>query len=1201
VTRGESTEALRVADQEARLAAQTVFDRPVVLEAGAGTGKTAALVARAVAWCVGHGWKHAEDEARARPILGTRSDGPERIAIRVLDGLVAITFTEAAAAEMASRVGEAFRALAADEPVTGLEIEALELLPHVVQERSRALLVSLDHLTVSTIHAFCRRLLASSPLDAGLHPAFTVDADDAELEAIVRETVEDSLGALFGEPANPDVLALAAARHGPQALADALVTLIKKGVGAAALERDPFAPEIVRALLDDIRDALASFDASSAEALVNGEKAEAALTELRASLPRKPSADQGVLENVCACARSAFTVLEDRLEKWVDGNFGVRAAKRLGERAAAAAAASGTLRDALETLAPLQPSLYGHARRALAPLAAEVWRRLRVRGVETFDCLLTDARDLLREHPEIAARERSEIRQLLVDEFQDTDPVQCEVLELLALTGPDNERPGLFLVGDPKQSIFGWRSADLAAYDGFVERALQAGGKRYQLSVSFRSAPAILDEVARVVAPLMHQTSGLQPAFSELVPSPQLASHSGFASGASAPVEYWVSWLRPTEGTRADEASELEAAAVARDLRRLHDEHGVPWRECGLLMRTTGSIELYLRALRDADVPFLVERDRSYYRRREIIDVAAFVRVVLDRSDELALVTWLRSPWVGVPDGALLPLWRRRVPAALAELRGPDPALLERIAVLVNEAAAMVSTDIPGIEALADWPHALIAAVERLAELRLAWRREPAARFVEHLRSASLLEVGEAARTLGSFRLANLKRFFRELEGSIETSAWDRDAVLRFLRVAVLEGLEREESRPNGGADDAVRVLTIHKAKGLEFGHVYLLETHRGVRGGAATKVDAGHLGADWELVLFGAPSPGWAVVKRRRRQVSQAELVRNLYVALTRAKERLVVCGSFPIAGRAARSGSLVELLKQRAPASSPLAELANELAQGPSSYRDCDGARWVFPAFAQAKGMLRERAPVVDWPAPTEVRRQSLELADRRVAAEQRSARPFVGRMSEAAHAALHAQEPADSDEELVISTEPRVERSARVATEVGCAIHRVLATIDFTADLASAFAGAANQMHEVLVSRVPTAQLATAEHRARALLTRLAEAPLLNRLQRIAAHILARELALLAPPTDTDSGPVGFSTGAADLVYRDPDDGVLVVADFKTDMLAGDDEIRARSAVYSSQLRAYVDALHAALRTPRRPRAELWFVAAGRIVEV
>ena len=172
----------REEDLAARRAAQTVFGVPMVLEAGAGTGKTTVLVARVLAWCLGPGWEAAE-----RKLAGEGGAPASRaVAERVLERVVAITFTEAAAAEMESRIMTALAQVADAEPVLGYEAaaDAADRAAHAL--RARTLLAVFDRLHMQTIHAFCRRLLANHPLEAGLHPRFRVDARGAERTARQR-------------------------------------------------------------------------------------------------------------------------------------------------------------------------------------------------------------------------------------------------------------------------------------------------------------------------------------------------------------------------------------------------------------------------------------------------------------------------------------------------------------------------------------------------------------------------------------------------------------------------------------------------------------------------------------------------------------------------------------------------------------------------------------------------------------------------------------------------------------------------------------------------------------------------------------------------------------------------------------------------------------------------------------------------------
>jgi len=185
------------ADDDARRVARTVFDRPVSLAAGAGTGKTATLVARLVTWLVDRGW----EDARA----SSQSDSPARIARAALRASVALTFTEAAAAEMHERLALALAELAEGRAPTGLPRTEL---PPQAEERAAALRDALEEPVAITIHSFAHGLLARFPLEAGLQPGFRVDADGRERERVVRELVEETLAGILGQDLDPRWAAL---------------------------------------------------------------------------------------------------------------------------------------------------------------------------------------------------------------------------------------------------------------------------------------------------------------------------------------------------------------------------------------------------------------------------------------------------------------------------------------------------------------------------------------------------------------------------------------------------------------------------------------------------------------------------------------------------------------------------------------------------------------------------------------------------------------------------------------------------------------------------------------------------------------------------------------------------------------------------------------------------------------------------------
>lgn len=1225
--RAEDREALRAEDRKARRAAQLVFDLPLALEAGAGTGKTTTLVARLLAWSLGAGWEGKAEE-------GDPGE-PERTAAAVLGGVVAITFTEAAAAEMASRAAQELARLARGEPLPGwLDADVLPPEAGEVARRAGALLATLDHLSVRTIHAFCRGLLADHPLEAGVHPDLTIDADGLLVEEVVREAVEGTLRAGYGHPGDPDLLALAAAGHGPQEIAESLEAMIRAGLPAAALAEDPFGPAPLAAFRERLGAALSGLHQLVAPHLggvrraKNAQEALAGLETLLGRLTALDGEPGAGVETLQAWAEELFPPnLAEHLRKWGRGSFNGSEAEAFGGCPAgieAVAARSLALARLLEHLRRLDPRLLGHARRALRPLLAAVERELRSRGIATFDFLLTAAADLLARNPEVRRRVRGRIDQLLVDEFQDTDATQCALLGWIALDGPPERRPGLFVVGDPKQSIYGWRSADLRAYEGFVERLVAAGGSVYTLAENFRSVPAILDEVARAVEPVMVERAGLQPPFQPLLPCERRAGDPGFLRssphGSWAPVEHWVSWKEEEEEggrTRVVEAAELEAAALAEDVRSLAEREGVRWGEVAVLLRGTGDLDVYLEAFRRARVPFAVGRDKQYFRRREVIEAAALVRAILDPGDHLALLATLRSSAVGVPDAALIPLWNRELPRLVTELAGPDPEILDILRQAVEGAAAEVPRDVPGLERLAGWEKSLLAFLESLAVLRRSFDTEPGDVFVERLRRLLLVEAVESARYLGPYRLANLDRFFRQLLQAIEGG--DVTGILRALRRSVAEAREAEEGRPSDGSGDAVQVLTIHGAKGLDFEHVYLVQLHKDSGGDRRAGTDVGRTAdpagrGGFEYRLFRAPTLGFDLVEAERREVEAAERVRLLYVAMTRAKDRLVLAGLWPHPEgqppgeppppELARTH--LDLLRRRSGSPADLAERWRAAGDGgPWAFPDETGALWKLPARRPAPdagiGGEPERPGLPDL---AEIREVSRTLAEGRLRAAARMGRPFLGAASEEAHARLREEQAERRSGES--TGRPRAAEGSRgreALMAAGGAVHRALENWDLAAE-----PGAESERQRALLPSY-LAALADDEAAEQAfpvaaeLLDRLARGRLLARLRALGEHVLARELPVLLPPrggdAEGDASPVGAVTGAVDLLYRDPETGRLVVADYKTDDLAGDDELARRAETYTPQGALYARAVQEALGLPEPPRFELWFLRADRVV--
>lgn len=1166
------------ADRAARRSAQVIFDRPVVLEAGAGTGKTTALVARLLAWTLGAGWAE---------LLSRRGElTDDAVAGALLDGVVAITFTDAAAAEMASRAQLELAQLA-DGGVLAewLEPAAFPSDAETRARRARALLASIDRLRVQTIHSFALTLLRAHALEGGLHPALGVDPDEVGLAEIVVEVLAGELPQRY-RAGDPALLGLSRAGMGPEALRGALVEMNRLGLTGAALATDPWTNVAAAAALDpaaaaaeELAAALAGarFRASATNSLALAE----ALPQLAQVLVRTERSRSGLADLAGDLDRLWPAGARKRIADWTRGAFNQGERAQLADLPAAVRAAR-RLDLALALLEQIDPELLDAARQVLGELAAEVQRRMRHRGLATYSDLLRLAVDLLA-IPAVAREARRGIRQLLVDELQDTDELQCELVARLALEGPAAERPGLFLVGDPKQSIYGWRRARLANYLDFVDRAL-AGERAAPLSANFRSAAGLLAEVERLVAPLMSEPSDVAAPFAPLVAT-------GDRVQAPGAIEYWGVWDAGSDRRlRAGEVARREAVAIARDLaERIRAGHIEP-SQAAILLRATTQIERYLEALRQWGVPYAVEKDRSYFRRRETIDAAALVRAALDPADRLALAAWLRSPWVGVPDVALWPLWRERFPELVGAAVSPDEVTLAPIEAAIARAAAATPTDDPQLAPLADWPLALGAAARSLLERRAAFPRESADVWIDGLRRAFLPDLVAAARYQGAYRLANLDRFFRELGEELERGV-PLHRLLGELRRVARERPDAPESRPLEGAGNAVRVMTLHSAKGLEFDEVYLAAVHHQPRGaGARAAVEAERVGGAWQYRLFGTPSPGLAPAADLVARIRSAEQIRLLYVGATRARHRLVVSGALPAAPAEVdpvRASSLADLLSSRVPERLPPAALEA------AGFRDPHGALWrrLPPAADEPEAPpLDERAgtPVSELAAE----RALAELAARRAAALAHRDRPRVARATEVAALEL---EPADA-EAAPWRAAPVADRSRLLALARGTALHRAL-ELSLAAE-----ADPARWRAATLASF--ERELGNADEEEIAALGRDLDRLLLSdcwtRLRALAPRVLARELpVLLAADASQPRDPLEAITGAIDLVYLGDDDG-LVVADFKSDAVA-ETGVPALVERYAAQLALYARAVAGALGLDRMPATELWLLSLDRIVPV
>ena len=809
----------------------------VAVRAGAGSGKTTVLA---------HHFLHL---LRPRPEGAPLVDEVSRI--------LAITFTEKAAAEMKQKI----HALLAVElgRATGPERRHWERV-------RRELLAA----RVSTIHAFCARLLRENPLEAGIDPRATI-LDEHESQAYVEAAVEEELVARVrrGDPAGRELVQRHGLRRGRQGGAVGVCVRLLASLGrtgrdgvwlAAAMEHQEALAPVATAALREAAERIAARLRSALGAARDTPTVarlraawppyEAMLEEIGRGGAAAPVLETGRLEDLCrllGAARLTGTVRDDLA---YDG-------PRL----------RGVLAEEYGFLAALAP-----ARRLtelLVALGAALRERKRVDGVLAFDDLIAEARALLADHPAVGARCARELRAILVDEFQDTDAVQAEVIERRASPGVP-----LFVVGDEKQSIYGFRGADVTVF----RRAWERLGGALPLGRNFRSQPAILDFVNGLAAGTMRVPATSPDPGRWTVFDPEQRLVADRSAEAARPGVSLVSFAREhaRRSLSAAEARELEARVLAGVITALHErrERAVRYGDIAVLFRALDQVKAYEYALRRSAIPHYVVKGRGFFQCQEVRDVASLLATIADARDGVALAAVLRSPFFAIDDATLARLaW----PAGAAR-----PALTRRFGS--DESFAD----------LGDAGPRLVAIRDLLRRLRALRSRATIAELITDALAATDFEAVCLTQFQGPQKVANVRKLIELARGAERR----RFFTLRDFVALVHDLGEREPREPEaqlvGEQDDVVRLMTIHQAKGLEFPVVVLVDLGRRLERDNDTAV------IDEELGVLVAPVAGAGLHPQSQAQLeayrvrawdrTRAEHARLLYVACTRARDELVL-----------------------------------------------------------------------------------------------------------------------------------------------------------------------------------------------------------------------------------------------------------------------------------------------------------------------
>lgn len=921
-----------------QLRAVTTTGGEILVSAGAGSGKTSVL---------------------ARRCAHLVADAPQRCRI---DQLLVVTFTESAAVEMRDRIGRVLR-------------ERLAATPADAWIRRQLLL--LDLAPISTIHAFCRRTLARHYLAAGVDPGFSVM--DEQESAALRDDVLDRL--------------LRERRLGDGPLTEQYEQLLRLYAGGydgslkerivdlhSFMESLPDPENWAAAVLAQYADAAAD-KLSVAWSRARSEHLQGRLTEHVAAgaqvveeFAARPGAEPVVkplheyiaaltgelarlramtndsaIDAVCGAiaqlpalklpvrTKKVQSLPSDQLAGFDDSIAAARAWRDHFKSSLQECDAAHTAADWAEGLARVRPHLA-----ALFDLTAafrEQFAAARQRlGRMDFADLERFTLRLLRSSPATVTALRAEYEHVLVDEYQDVNPLQDELLRCIARLAPTGEASNLFCVGDVKQSIYRFRMAEPEL---FVRRwqALESSGPSrgacIDLPDNFRSRPAVLAAVNRVMSRLMtadfglvdyDERSKLRGGVSADVPEPPASpvelhllldrssrADPDEAGNADAVAEDATdqSRLQSGESPHLDlERIEVEALQLADRMHALRAaEPSLAWRDMAVLLRSPGPrLDFLLNRLTSMGVPVFTDRGGGLFGVLAVRDLRAVLALLDNAQQDIPLAALLRSPFCTTVAGLhALPLSDGQLLRVRAHTRGvPFHAAVR--------AYAGAGPDVPLRDALrsvldriAAWRHA--ARCLTVPELISLIYRETAALDLDggpagaDGRAVALLAIHDAARRFAGFARQGLHRFVRYLD---EMEA--RDEELR--------------SPPSPGAADVVRVMSIHQAKGLEFPFVFLIDAGRrfNLNDARQAVILDRRLGPALKAVdedrWITYPTLAHRLASARIRDESRSEELRLLYVALTRAKRRLFIYGT---AGR--RAAAALERPQARPDGPLPLA----------------------------------------------------------------------------------------------------------------------------------------------------------------------------------------------------------------------------------------------------------------------------------------
>jgi ATP-dependent exoDNAse (exonuclease V) beta subunit len=1103
-----------LADHPARRLIAEDTARTLFVEAGAGSGKTRSLTDRVVT-------------------LVLRDRVP-------LSAVAAVTFTERAGAELRDRLRAEFEKAwrtarsTADPDQERLAGEALD---------------DLDGAAIGTLHSFAQRILTTHPIEAGLPPLVEVLDEVASSVAFDERWSVMQRRLLDDEALSPALLLALSAG----VTLDRLRSLTRALGGSWDLIEDRVLadgrPEVRLPDPEGIIESARSLATRADECSSADDRFLGRLTDLADWYHRAVAIDDGADMFVHLNGAAALRFSYGRKQNWPDLE-GLRDECRQWQSEVAAL----TAEFANATLRPLAFWIAERVLEAAADRTAE--------GRLEFHDLLVLARRLLRQSAEVRGALQRDYRVVLLDEFQDTDPIQLELAVRIAggrdAGDPDWSKvqvpPGsLFVVGDPKQSIYRFRRASIGTY----LRAQEWFGETVSLTTNFRAVAPVVDWVNEVFGRLIEPHPGAQPEYRPL---------HAFRDGRGAGPAVAVLGVDPHEdGPNADQMREREARDVAAAIGTalsegwtVQDRRAPGWRpirlgDIAILIPARTSLPFLEDALETAAIPFSAESSSLVYQAGEVRDLLAAARTLADPTDLLSCVTALRSPLFGCGDDDL---WDHRRGGGSFSILAPLPD--ERLSTPVGAALDYLRRLHHGARWMS--PSQLLTRLivdRRMFEVAAAGRRPQDS-------WRRLRFVVDQARAWSESEHGGLRGYLAWAARQGEDASRVPQAILPETDV------------------DAVRVMTVHAAKGLEFPMVVLSGLSSAPRLPSGVQVLWPSTGGYAVKLTKSVQTNDFEAAAPLDEQMDALERRRLLYVAATRARDHLVVSlHRKPTAGATRTNAQL--LAEAGAGGAGAVAFVAGDSSErrpgrSPKVAAPPDWHAWL--SRVRAAGAVSRR--------PGAVTASGLEGTDPRIAEGTPDGQPAP---ADAADPNPRVTAPdAGPDAAPGLAKGPRDLElppwsKGRYGTAIGRAVHAVLQSVDLADGTGVEEAVLAQCVAEGVTGHAPVVRGLVASALSSPVVRRAATRTAWRESWVATTMPVALAVGTTAASPATPSGPAApdrmVLEGVVDLMYRE-DDGTVAIVDYKTDAIPAA-AIPARAAYYGPQIRAYAAAVSAATGAP------------------